>query len=172
MDRCRENYKIIRDASIFIIIFVLILWIITLTCEVSSAMILISIKSSMRPEMDYLLIPRVVPDLNEHIALWYRVWMTFRIVSVRSDPTMAFLIVLKCWCYYPSLLMKWSNSCVCTQKFGSWIVRPVSLHHWYYKYWKMTEENKFPPPLSEIKGTLGINPNILDREKRGRVNIS
>lgn len=134
MDRCRENYKIIRDVSIFIIIFVLMLWIITLTCEVSSAMILISITSSTRPEMDYLLIPRVVPDLNEHIALRYRVRMTLRIVSVRSDPTMALLIVLKCWCYYPSLLMKWSNSCVCTQKFGSWIVRPVSLHHWYYKY--------------------------------------
>ncbi len=124
MDWCRENYKIIRDVCNFTIIFVLILWIITLTCEVSSAMILISITSSTRPEMDYLLIPRVVPDLNKHIALRYRVRMTLRIVSVRSDPTMAFLIVLKCWCYYPLLLMKWSNSCVCTQ----------SLHHWYYKY--------------------------------------
>ncbi len=110
------------------------LWIITLTCEVSSAMILNSITSSTRPKMDYLLIPRVVPDLNEHIALQYHVRMTLRILSVRSYPTMALMIVLKCWCYYPLLLMKWSNSCVCTQKFGSWIVHPVSLHHWYYKY--------------------------------------
>ncbi len=134
MDQCRENYKIIRDVSIFIIIFVLMLWIITLTWEVSSAMILISITSSTRPEMDYLLIPRVVPGLNEHIALRYHVWMALRIGSVRPNLTMALLIVLKCWCYYPSPLMKWLNSCVCTQKFGSWIVPPVSLHHWSYKY--------------------------------------
>ena len=132
MDRCRENYKIIRDVSIFIIVFILMLWIIILTCEVSSAMILISITSSTRPEMDYLLIPRVLPDLNEHIALRYRVRMTLRIMSVRSDPTMALLIVLKCWCYYPSLLMKWSNSCVCTQKFGLWIALLVSFHHLIY----------------------------------------
>ncbi len=26
------------------------------------------------------------------------------------------------------------KSCVCTQKFGSWIVPSVSLHHWSYKY--------------------------------------
>ncbi len=128
MDQCWEDNQTIRAVSIPLRTLFCVCLTIQLTYLYISVMISISTMFSMRPGMVYLLIPRVTQDLKEHTVLLYYFQMTLRIVSARSDLTMACLILPKCWCCYPLLLMKWSNSCACTQKFGLWIALLVSFH--------------------------------------------
>ncbi len=132
MDWCWEDNQTVRAVSISLRALFCVCLTIQLTYLYISVMISISTMFSMRPGMVYLLIPRVVQDLKEHTVLLYHFQMMLRIVSARSDPTMACLILPKCWCYYPALLMKWSNSSVCTQKFGLWIALLVSFHRLIY----------------------------------------
>jgi hypothetical protein len=96
----------------------------------------ITIMFFTRVAKDCLLIPRVVHErmgirqkegyIYHHLMILRRVYLTFR-------GTNLYLILLNGWFYCLLLRMKWSDTCLCILKSGSWIVPPVCMKYTYTK---------------------------------------